>query len=392
MEQSLTTREIHSTGMIDPAAMAAAETAKQIIQAAFTMAAQRPRNVDQARINILQACKRPAFAARAEYRKPVGGKIMRGPSIRFAETAIRIWGNVRSDVSVVFEDLTVRRIRVSVVDLETNSGYSKEISLSKTVERRDDKGREVVGKRVNTNGQVVYIVLATDDELANKESAAISKVIRNDGLRLLPSDITDEGMDEARLTTSNADGADPRAAKKRMMDAFAEIGVMPLDLEKYLGHNTEQIVPAELDDLRGMYQAIRDGEARWADFVAIRTPTEANEKKATETVVMTAYAAKTETAKPEETKPVTEEQKPQTQPQQEQAQKPRGVTTSALMAAVRKSGLNADLLNEYLAANGSIESGKSFMDSTMEVKSWIVGHPNLSDEVSAWVDARDNSQ
>ena len=99
----------------DPAAVAAAEGAKARIQSAYIMAMQRPRSYDQARVRILKACRRPDFAEKVEYSKPVGGKSIVGPSIRFAELALREWGNVFYENQVVYDDDNVRRVRVGVV-------------------------------------------------------------------------------------------------------------------------------------------------------------------------------------------------------------------------------------------------------------------------------------
>lgn len=255
---------------VDPAAVAAAEAAKARIQAAYIMALQKPRNPDQARIQILEACRRPAFAERVEYSKPVGGRAIKGPSIRFAETALREWQNIMSESQMLYEDDFVRRIKIIVTDLETNASFSKEVQINKTVERSNNKDREVLGERTNTQGKTVYIVKATDDELQNKEAALISKTLRNEGLRLIPSDIVDEALDTARETLQNRDSIDPNAAKKVILDAFAEIGIKPVDIERYLGHKTDALVPSELQDLRGIYRAIRDGEARWSDYVGTK--------------------------------------------------------------------------------------------------------------------------
>jgi hypothetical protein len=251
---------------IDPAAVAAAESAKARIQSAYVMALKKPRNEDESRDRILHACKRPAFADKVEFSKPVAGRQIKGPSIRFAELALRAWGNVLSDVQVLYEDDAVRRSRVMVVDLETNTSFSKEIQITKTVERRKADDREIVGERVNTSGERVYIVKATDEELHNKEAASISKALRNEGLRIIPTDIVDEAIETARKTLSAEDAKDPDAAKKRILDAFSEIGVKPKEIEKYLGHKTDTLNPKELEDLRAIYRAIKDGEATWRDY------------------------------------------------------------------------------------------------------------------------------
>lgn len=253
---------------IDPGAIAAAEAVKARIQSAYIMAMQKPRNEMQSRSRILEACKRPEFASRVEYAKPVGGKKMTGPSIRFAELAVREWGNVITETQLVYEDDNVRRVKVTVIDLETNATFGKEIQIKKTVERKDGKGREIVGERMNTYNEKVFIVLATDEELHTKEAALISKVIRNEGLRLIPQDIIDEGIEVARKTLHNRDAQDPKAALKKVVDAFGNIGISPKQLEVYLGHALDIISPAEIHDLRGVYQAVSSGEASWAEYVA----------------------------------------------------------------------------------------------------------------------------
>jgi hypothetical protein len=251
----------------DPAAVAAGEREKSRIQAAYFMAFQNPRNVEESRIRILQACKRPVFAEKAEYKKPVGGATIKGPSIRLAELALREWGNVTTETQTVYEDDNVRRVKVFCTDLETNAMFAKEITLSKTVERKNATGREVVGERINSQGEVVFIVRATDDELNTKEAALVSKVVRNEGLRLIPTDIIEEALEMARKTVHDKTKEDPAAAKHKVLDAFASIGIMPSDLEQYLGHTTDNIQPAELDNLRTIYIAIKDGEAKWADYL-----------------------------------------------------------------------------------------------------------------------------
>ena len=265
-------------GYVDPAAVAAAESVKAMVQARFIMALQKPRDFDQARDAILTACRRPAFAEKAEFSVKRGSKynqatrqwednMVKGPSIRFAELALREWRNCSSEIQVIYEDADTKRIRVMVLDLETNAAFSKEIAIKKIVERKKADDREVLGERTNSDGKKVYIVRATEDEIQNKENAMISKVIRNEGLRLIPTDIIDEGMEVARTTLRNRDAADPDGAKKKILDAFSSLGIKPAELKKFLGHGTDILSPKETEDLRGIYRAIKDGEAIWADYI-----------------------------------------------------------------------------------------------------------------------------
>ncbi len=260
--------QIKPLDKVDPAAVAAAEAAKARIQSAYIMAIHRLRSPETARDNILRACRRTGFAEKVEFSKPVSGKQIKGPSVRFAELALKEWGNVLTETQVVYEDQEVRRLKVFCTDLETNLTHSKEIVVNKTVERKTPAAdREIIAERTNSQGQKVFIVKATDDELQNKESALISKALRNEGLRLIPTDIIDEGIEIARETLKKRDEQDPDAAKKQVLDAFSEIGVRPKEIEGYLGHSLDTIVPAELQNLRGMYRAIKDGEATWKEYI-----------------------------------------------------------------------------------------------------------------------------
>ncbi len=54
-------------------AQAAAEQSCAVVQARFLMAANRPRQIDEARLAMLKTCRRPAFAAKARYMKPQAG-------------------------------------------------------------------------------------------------------------------------------------------------------------------------------------------------------------------------------------------------------------------------------------------------------------------------------
>jgi len=256
----------HETSM---AAMAA--QAKARVEARYIVAMQRPRDMDTVRTRLLKECSRPGFADASWYSKPVGGRSIEGLSIRFAEAAVRLCGNLDVDTPVIFEDDEKRIIRVAVTDLETNSTFSTDIVVNKTVERRKVRqGQDIVGTRENTSGQMVYIVKASDDELANKAAALTSKAIRNNALRLLPADIKDECATAVKATMRNRDAQDPDAARKRMMDAFSGLGIEPKQIKAYLGHDTEQTSAKEREELLGIYNAIRDGETTWAAVMEAR--------------------------------------------------------------------------------------------------------------------------
>jgi len=255
------------------AASASAAQARAEIECAYTMAIRRPRNIADVRTKILAACQRPVFAESAEYSKPVGGKQIKGPSIRFVETALQAMKNTRVSTTVAYEDERVRKIHVSVVDLEENTAYGLDATVQKTVERKKIKeGQKILGERLNSYGEKTYLVEATEDDMTTKQNAIVSKMIRGCGLRLIPQDIVEEAMRTARATVANADKGDPKAATNRIIDAFAGLGVKPSELEQYLGKPLAQIVAKELADLKTIYTAIKEGESKWSDYLEEAQP------------------------------------------------------------------------------------------------------------------------
>lgn len=254
--------EIALSNEIQASALAAQAEAQ--VKARWAIAQRNPRNPDAVRVALLKECDRPGFADVAKYAKPVGKEKIVGPSIRFVEAATRCMGNVISDVLTISEDRQTRRLQVSVTDLETNVCWSRQISIEKTVERKNSAGRIVVSERLNTYGERVYVVLATDDELMNKEGALVSKTTRVLGLRVIPGDLIEESMARVDKVRADRDRKDPSGERKKLVDAFVSVGVKPEQLVEYLGHGLDTCSPAELGDLRDVYAALRDGETRWA--------------------------------------------------------------------------------------------------------------------------------
>ncbi len=261
------------------AAVAAREQAK--VQAAYLMAERHPRNWDTVRVRLMQHCERPGFAEIARYVKPVGKKKINGEfveqyaeglSARFAEIARQEMTNVVAETSVVYEDDLIRIIRCTVTDVERNTHDAREISIAKAVEKRGKKdnrtgewnppdGREVIGNpRINSYGDPVYLVKATEDEIRNRQNSEISKAQRDESLRLIPKDIRDDCEAMVLATLDDPKKVDPASARKKLIDSFAKIGVIPDDLVAYISSPLDRISPAQLQELRGLYQAIKDGE------------------------------------------------------------------------------------------------------------------------------------
>lgn len=258
----------------ETASTALAAQAQAEIQSRYVVARANPRSEDQVRALLLRQCQKSSFADKAYYSIPRGkdpGKIsgtpkrLEGLSVRFAETAIRLSGNILQTTRTTYDDDFKRMVNVAVTDLETNAVYSRDVVIEKTVERSKAEDRVVLGQRMNSSGYPVYIVQCTEDELLQKEGVIVSKVFRTLALRLLPADTLEECEKQIAATDRATDARDPDAARKATADAFAKLNVTPAELEKFLGHPLAQCTPVELTSLRKLYTAIGLGDVTWAE-------------------------------------------------------------------------------------------------------------------------------
>lgn len=263
----------------ETAAVAVAERARAEVEARYKLALARPRSVDDARARILGHCRRPRFAAAARYRIPRGGSFIEGPTIRFVESCLQEYGNVLPECTVLYDDDRQRIVRVTVSDLERNVSYSKDVVVRKVMERRRlPKGQVPLGQRTNNEGDLLYILPITEDELLMRQGSLESKAIRTLGQRILPADIIEEAMDAVLATLANQDAQDPAAARKRVQDSFVGLGVYPRQIEEYLGHPLEQASPAQLQELRDLWSAVKEGAVSWADVMAERQGDDGDDK------------------------------------------------------------------------------------------------------------------
>lgn len=249
----------------ETASTAMAAQAKAMVEARYIMALRTPRNWDEVRQKIIRECNRFSFADNKSvyYVKPIGDGV-EGLGIRFVETAIRHMGNVLVESTMIFEDDNKEIHRVTVGDLEGNTTYWTDVIATKTVERsRPLDDGSYISVRKNSRNKNVYTVPANDDDMLTKRGALISKSIRSQGERLIPGDIKDEAISIIKAVRLAKINKDPEGERKRIADAFIEIGVKVRDLQDYLGHTLDTCSPAELVSLRGIYGAIRDGEATW---------------------------------------------------------------------------------------------------------------------------------
>jgi hypothetical protein len=245
------------TTELAPTRAAAAEQFET--QSAIVLARRFPRNEDEAFGRLMKACGRTSFAENAEYSFPRGGQTVTGPSVNLAREAARVWGNIRYGLTILRDDDVSRQIEGWAWDLETNTKVTAQDDFRKLAQRKK-KG-----------GGTEWITPDERDlrELTNRRAAIL---VRNCILQLLPSDLIEDARGRASETLKSRAEQDPEGAKKKAILAFGELNVTPAMLEAYLRHPLAQSSPAEIADLRKVYQSIRDGNSTWEEYATGSMP------------------------------------------------------------------------------------------------------------------------
>ncbi len=220
-------------------------------QGAIVVAKKFPRNEIEAVDRILVACQRPALAEGAMYQYAKGGTSITGPSIRLAETMIRLWGNASYGIRELEQRPGESIIEAFAVDLETNVRQIKVFTVKH--ERTTKKGTYRL-----EDGRDIY------ENLANFGARRLRACI----LGLLPGDVIESAVNQCEETLKAKADTSPEALKK-LVDAFAVLNVTKEQIEKRIQRRLDTITAAQLVQLRKVYNSMRDGMSGVADWFEI---------------------------------------------------------------------------------------------------------------------------
>lgn len=221
----------------------------QEVQGAMIIAKRFPRDTTSAFSRIIEACKRPSLAKAALYSYPRGGETVTGASIRLAEVMAQNYGNLEFGIREI-ERQNGRSIAESYCwDLETNVKQSKIFEVPHEIHTKK-------GVKKLTDERDVY------EKVANMGARRLRACI----LGIIPADIREDA--EARCKRTLAEGGgEPIAERiKKMVLAFKDFGVTIEMLEKRLGHKVDLTIGEEIVELTGIYNALRDKQAKRGDF------------------------------------------------------------------------------------------------------------------------------
>lgn len=272
-------------------------------QLRYTLARSNPRNLEEVRQRILEECELPEFAEEAKYSLSFGGgEEVEGLTIRFAEAVMRATRNVEVEAVMISDSEStptrpgLRTWRCAMKDFEYLRAWSVSFNVEKTVERRNAAGRYCYGSRLNRDGREVFIVSATESELAAKEGAAISKAQRNLILKWVDPSIKRAAENAIARTNERKCAENPIAARRQLIDGFKRVGVTVAELELLTQQPIDTLSPAQLAELRALWVGLRDGVITWRqvrDDAGLEEPKreETEEQKPSATSVLSKASA-----------------------------------------------------------------------------------------------------
>lgn len=180
-------------------------------------------------------------------------KPIEGPSIRLAEVAAQMYGNCRIDARVVHVDRTEKFVEAEGLfhDLETNMA-----------------SRATVRRRISTKQGRLF----SEDMIVVTGNAACAIAKRNAILAGIPRGVYRPAYQAARGIVA---GTIETLGKNRekAIKAFAAFGVTPPQIFETLGVASElEIKIDHVATLRGMYAALKNGEATVEEMFADSKP------------------------------------------------------------------------------------------------------------------------
>lgn len=218
------------------------------VQGAIILAHKFPRNQIEAMDRIMVACQRPGLAEQALYSYARGGTEITGPSIRLAEAIAQNWGNLQFGIKELEQRNGESTVEAFCWDVETNVRQVKSFQVKH--ERHTKKGSYKL-----EDPRDIY------EAVANQGARRLRACI----LGIIPGDVIDAAVNQCEQTSKAKADTSPEALKK-LVDAFAAYKVTKEQIEKRIQRRLDTITPAQLVQLRKIYNSMKDGMSGPGDW------------------------------------------------------------------------------------------------------------------------------
>lgn len=224
----------------------------QEVQAAVFMAKRFPRNENESISRILRSCDRVGLAMKATYSYPKGGSKVTGPSVRLAEAIAQAWGNIQSGVVELEQRDGESTCMAYCWDIETNTRECKIFVVKHQISTKN-------GMKVLTDPRDIYELVANQG--ARRKRACI--------LNIIPGDVVDAALERCNKTLSAGNRNMPPLID-RLRDITGHLqkyfSVPLTSIEKYYGYPLDAFTEIDFQNLVGIYNSLREGNAKREDY------------------------------------------------------------------------------------------------------------------------------
>lgn len=264
------------------AALVEVSTSREIaeVQAAAILAKRFPRNQIEAMDRILTACQRPSLAESALYSYSRGGTEITGPSIRLAEAIAQNWQNIQYGVRELEQRNGESTVESYAWDLETNTRQNKVFQVKHI--RHTKKGAYAL-----SDPRDIY------EQTANQGARRLRACI----LGVIPGDVVEAAVNQCEATLKEKADISPDTIKK-LVKAFEDYGVSQMQIEKRIQRRIDSITPAQVVNLRKIYNSIKDGMSVAEDWFERDIVADEPEVKGASALKQQLKSKKTVTAQP----------------------------------------------------------------------------------------------
>ena len=218
-------------------------------QGKLVIAKRFPRDEVEAYAKAMEACQRPTMAAKAFYSFPRGGQTVEGPTIRFAEELARCWGNIDYGIKELSQDDGKSEMQAYAWDLETNAQSVQNF----TNPHQREQGKKMVN-------------LTSQRDIYENNANMATRRLRSRILAILPSWFVEDAIEECKKTLAGRNDTPLIDRVKKMVVAFAKIGVTQEQIEKRLKKKIDTMNADDFVEYTGIYNAIKQGESKIAEW------------------------------------------------------------------------------------------------------------------------------
>jgi hypothetical protein len=225
------------------------------IESQIATARRFPRNIRKAMDSMVkEATMDRETAAACRYAVPRQGKIIEGPSIRFAEIVARSWGNMRWGSRMVGEDSRFLTTQAVAHDLESNLAVQVEVRTRITKRDGDRYSEDMI-------------------QTAGQASSGIA--LRNAVLKAVPKTYWAPAFAAAAKVTQD-DGKPLRDRQAAVAEFFKrKYGVKPDRLCALVGKTAiEELTSEDIATYQAIRQAIEDGDTTATEAFPGDTPSQ----------------------------------------------------------------------------------------------------------------------